>query len=223
MRQTLILLSSWATNKRTIMANSLRRVASAQQHDLKDAHPTERHSHDLWNFGTSSITPSIMDPNSQNFNMFANQMPGYYTPTPGGTNTIYQQTNAGDLHTPGFTMGMETPLSLPTSAGALHAGQQFTGFPSFAQPIPQQMEQHQPFQNPDPFGLHQQQAFPPHHFTHQPTFEHLEGPIGESPIDSMGLDMPVQEQHHSPQMLFHPQALRHPAMQHAPLRGNEEK
>ena len=164
-----------------------------------------------------------MDPTSQNFGMFANQMPGYYTPTPGGSNTVYQQTQAGDLHTPGFTMGLETPHSLPTSAGALNAGHPFAGFQPFAQHMPQVVEQ-QTFQNPDPFGLHQQQAFPPHHFTHQPTYEHLEGPIGESPIDAMGMDMSMQEQHQSPHMLFHPQAFRQqPTMQHTPLRGNEEK
>lgn len=204
------------------MAHTFCRAVNVQPHDLKDANPTPRTSHDSWNFGTSAITPSIMDPTSQHFNMFANQMPGYYTPTPGGTNTIYQQTNAGDLHTPGFTMGMETPHSLPTSAGGLHAGQQFSGFQNYPQQMPAQIEQQQPFQNPDPFAMHQQQAFPPHHFTHQPTFEHMEGPIGESPIDSMGMDMPLQEQHQSPHMLFHPQSMRHPAMQPA-LRGTEEK
>lgn len=205
------------------MADTSCRAVNVQP-DHKDADPASRAPHDLWTFGTSAMTPSIMDPTSQHFNMFANQMPGYYTPTPGGTNTIYHQTNAGDLHTPGFTMGMETPHSLPTSAGALHAGQQFAGFQAFAQHLPQQMDQHQTFQNPDPFGMHQQQAFPPHHFTHQPTFEHMEGPIGESPIDNMGMDMPLpQEHHHSPHMMFQPQAMRHPAMHHAPLRGNEEK
>lgn len=169
------------------------------------------------------MTPSIMDPTSQNFNMFANQMPGYYTPTPGGTNTAYQQTNAGDLHTPGFTMGLDTPHSLPTSAGALNAGHPFAGFQPFAQQMPQHLDQHA-FQNPDPFGMHQQQAFPPHHFTHQPTFEHMEGTIGESPIDAMGMaEMPMQEQHQSQQMMFHSQALRQPTMPHPPLRGNEEK
>lgn len=196
---------------------------NVQPHDIKDANSDARHSHDLWTFGTSAITPSIMDPTSQHFNMFANQMPGYYTPTPGGTGTVYQQTNAGDLHTPGFTMGMETPHSLPTSAGALHAGQQFAAFQPFAQQMSSHMEQQQSFQNPDPFAMHQQQGFPPHHFTHQPTYEHMEGPIGESPIDTMGMDMSLHEHNPSPHMMFQPQPMRHTAMQHAPLRGNEEK
>ncbi|KAI0390915.1 CP2 transcription factor-domain-containing protein [Xylariaceae sp. FL0594] len=47
--------------------------------------------------------------------------PAYYTPTPGGTNTIYHP-QAGDLHTPSLAMtALGTPLSLPTS-GAIHPG-----------------------------------------------------------------------------------------------------
>ena len=65
----------------------------------------------------------MLDPSSFSFASFANQPPGYYTPTPGGTNTIYHP-QAGDLHTPtlSFGMGLGTPLSMPTSDGAIHPG-----------------------------------------------------------------------------------------------------
>lgn len=156
----------------------------------------------------------MMDPNSQNFNMFANQMPGYYTPTPGGNTALYHN-QAGDLHTPGFGMGLGTPLSLPTSEGALHAGHQAAAFHGFHAHLPQHI-QHQPFHNIDPFHMHQQDGFPPHQFTHQPSFEQLEGPVGDSPVDDMNVDMHLhhhhQQQHHSPQMLFHSQTLQN-AMQ----------
>src|SRR5579871_1810425 len=84
--------------------------------DIKDQDPTPRAQHEPWRF-----TPSLLDPNSFAFSAFANQPPGYYTPTPGGTNTLYHN-QAGDLHTPGMGigMGLGTPLSLPTSADGLH-------------------------------------------------------------------------------------------------------
>jgi len=180
-----------------------------------------RPSHDPWNFSMSNLTPSLMDPNSQNFSLFANQAPGYYTPTPGGTNTIFHP-QAGDLHTP-FTMGLSTPHSLPTSAGAFNANHQFAAFPPYTHQMPQPMQQ-QPFQNPDPFGMsHQQQSFPPHHFSHQPTFDPMDGPMGDSPMDNLGMDMHMQDQHHSPPMLYQPQQLHNTSLQHAPLRGTEEK
>src|SRR3954467_9216813 len=65
------------------------------------------------------LTPSLMDPNSLAFSAFANQPPGYYTPTPGGFNTLWHSSAAGDLHTPG-ALGLNTPLSLPHSMHALH-------------------------------------------------------------------------------------------------------
>ncbi|KAL9622762.1 MAG: hypothetical protein Q9160_002880 [Pyrenula sp. 1 TL-2023] len=81
--------------------------------DLKDPNATPKGFQDNWRF-----TPSLMDPNSFAFSTFANQPPGYYTPTPGGVNTLYHN-QAGDLHTPG--MGMNTPLSLPQSIHNLSA------------------------------------------------------------------------------------------------------
>lgn len=66
------------------------------------------------------LTPSLLDPASFAFQAFANQPPGYYTPTPGGYNTLWHSSAAGDLHTPG-ALGLNTPLSLPHSMHALHA------------------------------------------------------------------------------------------------------
>lgn len=85
--------------------------------DFKDQDPTPRGTTEPWRF-----TPSLLDPNSFAFTSFANQPPGYYTPTPGGTNTIYHS-QAGDLHTPGLGFGLNTPLSLPTSEAGLQIGQ----------------------------------------------------------------------------------------------------
>jgi hypothetical protein len=102
---------------------------------------------DNWRF-----TPSLMDPNSYAFSAFANQPPGYYTPTPGGFGTLYHP-QAGDLHTPG--MGMNTPLSLPQSMHSLHAQDQFMQLQHFN---PHFLHQHHAFQ--DAFHQHHQ---PQHH------------------------------------------------------------
>jgi hypothetical protein len=83
--------------------------------DSKDHDATPKGLHDQWKF-----TPSLMDPNSFAFSTFANQPPGYYTPTPGGVNTLFHS-QAGDLHTPGMGMNIGTPLSLPQTANALAA------------------------------------------------------------------------------------------------------
>lgn len=167
-----------------------------------------------------------MDPNTNSFNMFANHLSGYYTPTPGGTNTLYHSNAAGDLHTPGFGGGMGglgTPLSMPTSEGALHAGQQAAPFNAFQPQMPQHMQPQQ-FQNVNPFQMHQQPpAFPPAQFTHQPSFESMEGPVGESPVDDLGMDLStLHQQHHSPEMLFQPPNLQS-TMQPPPLHPSGEK
>jgi len=184
-------------------------------HDLKDADHTPQGSNEPWNFGASGLTPSLMDPNSHNFNMFASQMPGYYAPTPGGTHTLYHS-QAGDLHTPTFG-GLGTPLSMPTSESAMQAGRQAAAFQGFQAHLPHSM-QHPSFQpHVNPFQMHQhqhqhqQQGFPPHHFTHQPSFENLEAAIDDSPVDDVGMDVRMmqqqQQQHHSPDMMFHPQSM----------------
>jgi hypothetical protein len=162
----------------------------------------------------------MMDPNSHQFNMFANQMPGYYTPTPGGTNTLYHH-QAGDLHTPGFGMGLGTPLSLPTSEGALHAGQQAAAFQAYHPHLPQHV-QHSSFHNVNPFQVQHQPGFPPHHFTHE--YDGLHGPMaGDSPLDDMTLDAALQQQqHHSPEIMFQPHSMAK-AMQPPPLHPTGDK
>lgn len=163
--------------------------------DVKDQDPTPRGA-EQWRF-----TPSLMDPNSFAFASFANQPPGYYTPTPGGTNTIYHS-QAGDLHTPGFSMGLGTPLSMPTSEGALQAAQStgpgMHGFqPHPIAPLP--------FQNPNPFAMphhqmSQAQSFAPHQFTHQPAAFDPMGQAEEQAMDGMPVDIEMQE--HSPMLNF---------------------
>jgi hypothetical protein len=170
--------------------------------DLKDQDPTPRGNNEPWRF-----TPSLLDPNSFAFTTFANQPPGYYTPTPGGTNTLYHS-QAGDLHTPGFSFGLGTPLSLPTSEGGVHAGQNaptahLHGF------NPHALGTHHHFQNVNPFGMPPQhaQSFAPHQFTHQPSaFEHaaLAQPHGDSPMDNMVPEVEMAEQ--SPLIGFAPQS-----------------
>lgn len=202
------------------MANNACRTIHPQPQDIKDADPTPRGPNEPWNFGSSGLTPSMMDPNSQQFDMFA-QM-GTFMPTPGGNPTMYHP-RAGDLHTPNnFSMGLGTPLSLPTSEGALHAGHQAAAFNSFHAHIPQHVSQ-QPLQNLNPWHMHQQPSYPPQHFTQQVPFEHMDPAMNESPVDDMAMDMNLHHhQHqHSPQMLFHSQAIQN-TMQPPPVHPTGE-
>ncbi|OCL15351.1 hypothetical protein AOQ84DRAFT_370448 [Glonium stellatum] len=162
--------------------------------DIKDQDPTPRGSNEPWRF-----TPSLLDPNSFAFASFANQPPGYYTPTPGGTNTLYHS-QAGDLHTPGFSFGLGTPLSLPTSEGGAHVGQTSTGqLQAFH---PHALGAHH-FQNPNPFALQPHPTFAPHHFSHQPTaFEPLAPTHDDSPMDNVVAAADVEMQGQSPVLTF---------------------
>jgi len=176
--------------------------------DIKDQDPTPRGNNEPWRF-----TPSLLDPNSFAFTSFANQPPGYYTPTPGGTNTLYHS-QAGDLHTPGFSFGLGTPLSLPTSEGGVHAGQaaptaHLHGF------NPHALGTQHHFQNVNPFGtqLQHSQSFAPHQFTHAPSaFDHapLAQPHQDSPLDNMVADVEMQEQ--SPLIGFAPHSYEHDSL-----------
>lgn len=172
--------------------------------DLKDLDPTPRAQHEPWRF-----TPSLLDPNSFAFSTFANQPPGYYTPTPGGTNTLYHN-QAGDLHTPGMGigMGLGTPLSLPTSADGLHSSTMMD-MSAFSSHMPPQ------FHNYNPFSQHaqhqqlnpqqQQESYAPSSFVHQDTgyetMEHDGSPLDDDHrIGSMDTTL----QHHSPIMTYQP-------------------
>jgi hypothetical protein len=124
--------------------------------DNKDQDATPKPFQDSWR-----LTPSLMDPNSYAFSHFANQPPGYYTPTPGGFNTLYHP-QAGDLHTPG--MGMNTPLSMPHSVHSLQAPDSNVHLQHFN---PQMLHHAHTFH--DPFGHHhqqqqQQQSYAPQQF-----------------------------------------------------------
>ncbi len=160
--------------------------------DIKDQDPTPRAQHEPWRF-----TPSLLDPNSFAFTTFANQPPGYYTPTPGGTNTLYHN-QAGDLHTPGMGMGMGislgTPFSMPASELGVPSGP-VMDFSSYGHAL-----QHHPFQNYNPFGhpeQPQQSSFAPSTFVHQDTgYETMEQ--DGSPMDDEGrmgsMDSKLQQQ-----------------------------
>ncbi len=170
---------------------------------FRDQDPTPRASgNDQWRF-----TPSLLDPSSFSFSTFANQPPGYYTPTPGGgINTIYHP-QAGDLHTPtlGLGMGLNTPLSMPTSEGGLHSGPALVDLQSFPHNLhPQQFHHYNPFVQPPP----PQQSFAPSTFVHQDTgYETMDqdgSPIGSDRADeTMGsIDNTFHGQ--SPMMGFQP-------------------
>ncbi|KAI1855101.1 hypothetical protein JX265_012289 [Neoarthrinium moseri] len=161
-------------------ASQQERSQSLSQDAFRDQDPTPRASADPWRF-----TPSLLDPNQFSFSAFANQPPGYYTPTPGGTNTIYHP-QAGDLHTPtlGLGMGLGTPLSMPTSDGAMHSGQPMMDLSHFHHGgLPAHHFQHQfnPFIQPTP----PQQSFAPSSFVHQDTGYETMDQDG-SPLDSDG-------------------------------------
>lgn len=178
------------------------RSHSLSHEAFRDQDPTPRATNEPWRF-----TPSLMDPNSFSFTTFANQPPGYYTPTPGGTNTLYHP-QAGDLHTPtlSFGMGLGTPLSMPTSEAALHSGPAMMDLAGFHQGgiHPHQFHPFNPFvQPPAP-----QPSFAPSTFVHQDTgYETMDqdgSPMDSDPAEErMGsIDSTFQGQ--SPMMGFQP-------------------
>lgn len=174
-------------------------------HDLKDGEPTPRGFSDAWNFGSSGLTPSAMDPNSHAFNAFANQMPGYYTPTPGGTNTLYHSQHAGDLHTPGgFTMGLGTPLSLPTSDGTINSGHQLGSMHAFHPEMHMNHIHPSQFQMDHAFQMQHQQSFAPQDFHHNPgPYRAMEQSSGNSPMADVNMDMGMPQH-----MQFHPETFQ---------------
>ena len=85
-------------------------------HEAKDQALTPGGSADPWRF-----TPSFFDANPTfSLGSFNNPPAGYYTPTPGGLNTVYHNHTAGDLHTPGMAFQLGSPLSMPMADGPLH-------------------------------------------------------------------------------------------------------
>lgn len=181
--------------------------------DMKDHDDTPRGSNDQWR-----LTPSLLDPNSFAFASFANQPPGYYTPTSGGTSALYHS-QAGDLHTPGFSLGLGTPLSLPTSEVPLHGGQVSTA-PMHAFHA-QVMAPHM-FQNENPFAFQSHQAFAPHQFSHQPAdYDPMQQTQEDSPLDGVqdGMHVDLSMQDHSPVLTFpqHLDGAMHPPLVQQPM------
>ena len=148
---------------------------------FRDEDPTPRASNaanEPWRF-----TPGLLD--SQNFNYaFPNAPPGYYTPTPGGSNTLFHP-QAGDLHTPTIALGhgLGTPLSMPTSGDAIQAGPAILDMSGFQTLQPHQLHHFNPFIQAAP----PQQGFAPSSFVHQDTgYETMEqdgSPLGSDPSD----------------------------------------
>jgi hypothetical protein len=150
------------------------RSHSLSHEAFRDQDPTPR-AGEPWRF-----TPSLLDPNSFSFTNFANAPPGYYTPTPGGTNTLYHS-QAGDLHTPTIALGMGlgTPMSMPTSGDGLHSGTAMMDLTNFHSLHPHHFHNFNPFiQAPPP-----QPSFAPSTFVHQDTGYETMDQDG-SPMDS---------------------------------------
>jgi hypothetical protein len=138
--------------------------------DTKDHDNTPKSMADSWR-----LTPSFMDPTSFAFTSFANQPPGYYTPTPGGINTLYHS-QAGDLHTPGMGMHLGTPLSMPHTDQSVQSHDSAVEMQHFQ---PHLISHHHHFHNPfvqQQQQPPQQQSFAPSHFLqhHDSGYEAIE-------------------------------------------------
>ena len=125
--------------------NSLTRGGSVSGSvKYEDLDPTPRPAAEPFRF-----TPSLLDPNSSAFAAFANQPPGYYTPTPRGTNTGFTN-HVNDLTTPNMGLTIGTPLSTeitmaaasdPVFAPQTIQPHQFHAYLQFTQPLqPQYVE-----------------------------------------------------------------------------------
>ena len=90
------------------------------------------------------FTPSLLDPNSSAFAEFANQPPGYYTPTSGATNVNFSN-NVNELPTPNLGLSLGTPLSM--SNGLSMAPVTTSDLP-FLPPQPHQFHSYLPFTQP---------------------------------------------------------------------------
>ncbi|KAI9676913.1 MAG: hypothetical protein M1817_006752 [Caeruleum heppii] len=170
-----------------MLTNTVSSVGDSHD-DFREFGTTPREGHEPWR-----LTPSLLDPNSFAFASFANQPPGYYTPTPGGTNTHYHS-QAGDLHTPGMGIGVGTPLSLPTSEAGVHidSGLSMNAFNSHAM---------QPQHFHDLATYAPQQSFAPSQFQSQPlAFEHMDTSGHVSPIKDAALDTEMKDQPSALQM-----------------------
>ncbi|PGG98075.1 hypothetical protein GX51_06987 [Blastomyces parvus] len=83
--------------------------------ETKGTEQTPKGLPDHWRF-----TPSIMDPNSYAFTSLANQPSTYYTTTPTGMG-MPCHTQVPDLSTPGMSLNLLSPLSIPPATSATDA------------------------------------------------------------------------------------------------------
>lgn len=201
-----------AAPARTVTAGHADASVTAQERSqtlphehFRDQDPTPRAaaSNEPWRF-----TPSLLDPGSFSFNSFPHQHGGgYYTPTPGGTNTIYHS-QAGDLHTPslGLGMGLGTPLSMPTSDGSMHPGTTAMDIPGFHHGFHPQQFQVQPQYHPFIQAPPPQPSFAPSSFLHQDTgYETMDqdgSPMDSDPADERMGSIDGNFQGQSPMMSF---------------------
>lgn len=145
------------------------------------------------------FTPSLLDVNAFNFPAFA---PGF-TPTPGGMHTLYHP-QAGDLHTPnlGLSLGLGTPLSMPTSADGLHITS-LLDMSAFTHQMPHSFANYDPFAqnlaqapNVRPALHAQPTGFAPSSFLHQDTgyetMEHDGSPISDDEPKMASIDATLQ-------------------------------
>lgn len=183
-----------------IEAPLLERHHSFGSDSIKDLESTPRAQHEPWRF-----TPSLLDPNSFGFSPFPSQPPGYYSPTPGSSNSQWQG-QAGDLQTPGVNMsiGLHTPLSLPASAESLPSGPllDMAAFNSQLQP---QFSNYNPFGHQNSDQQHQSNSFTPSSFLqHQDNrydcIEHHGSPMDDDVcLQSMEVNLP----NHQPVIPYH--------------------
>lgn len=156
---------------------------------------------DHWRF-----TPSILDTNSYTFASFANHHSSDFGSTPGGTNTVFHNNQAGDLHTPGMGFQLGTPLSVSNSAGQSDttAAMDMHGFHTH-------LLQSQPFQNPSRFTP--QQSYAPSSFIHQDSaYDTMDHPNHVMPAQRTSIDQELPREstfrgypvRHSDNMQAHP-------------------
>lgn len=139
------------------------------------------------------FTPSLLEPNASWLSSFVHHTQAYCTPTPGGTNTLYQP-QAGDLHTPSAIFGIGTPLSNPTSDGLFNtAACGPINIPEFHQAALE------PYQFHHPSVFQTEPTYSPHQFTVQPSNVDNLGSYADTSFND-ALDLGSQE--NSPVMTY---------------------
>ena len=147
--------------------------------DRKDLQIQPTDSQDQWRF-----TP-LLESNSFSFPSFANQSSGYYTPTPGGSSTMYHN-RAGDLHTPGMGFHLGTPLSMPTSDGQIHTASALD-----MHAFHPNLLSSNSFQASSAFP--QQQTYAPSSFVHQDSgYEAMDASNDVTPKQEMSMELESQ-------------------------------